>query len=144
MRVRLKKELTKPLKPDPVLLDSPGFLFPMTYEQQLQTPEWRSKRLEIIERDLWMCQHCMSTRNLQVHHKYYEDDRMAWDYPNIALLTLCDQCHDNVHKYRGPLKRPSELDRALARLVNVAQGMRHYVATHPLPPYQPQDGEEIY
>lgn len=73
----------------------------MTYEEQLQTPEWAAKRREIIERDLGMCQRCMSSRELQVHHKRYRPGRMAWEYygtwENFDLITLCRKCHCAEH-----------------------------------------------
>lgn len=36
-------------------------------------------------------------RGLQVHHTYYQDDRMPWDYPAHALHTLCWICHWDFH-----------------------------------------------
>ncbi|KYG77160.1 hypothetical protein [Roseivirga echinicomitans] len=36
--------------------------------------------------------------NLQVHHECYRQSRMAWEYENEDLLTLCWQCHEDEHK----------------------------------------------
>lgn len=72
----------------------------MTYEEQLLTPQWAAKRLEIIRRDWEMCTHCMSTKNLQVHHKRYIPGRMAWEYhgwDSFDLITLCEKCHAEEH-----------------------------------------------
>lgn len=69
----------------------------MTYEEQLLTPEWKARRAEIIERDLGMCQRCMSSKNLQVHHTKYFDGLMAWEYKDWYLLTLCEKCHKDHH-----------------------------------------------
>lgn len=30
---------------------------------------------------------------LQVHHLWYNTEWMPWDYPDDALITLCDLCH---------------------------------------------------
>lgn len=35
---------------------------------------------------------------LHVHHQYYQFGKMAWDYPEEALITLCWICHENTHK----------------------------------------------
>ncbi|MFC3809326.1 hypothetical protein [Lacihabitans lacunae] len=37
-------------------------------------------------------------RNLHVHHNYYQIGYKAWEYSNDALLTLCWECHENLHK----------------------------------------------
>lgn len=34
---------------------------------------------------------------LHIHHKYYQNGLMAWEYPNEALQTLCWQCHETIH-----------------------------------------------
>jgi hypothetical protein len=36
-------------------------------------------------------------RGLQVHHIYYQDGKMPWDYPSSALKTLCWICHQRFH-----------------------------------------------
>ena len=70
----------------------------MTYKEQLQTDEWKAKRLEILERDGKCCTKCDKTTYLHVHHTYYEDNKFAWEYPNEALITLCKGCHYKFHK----------------------------------------------
>jgi hypothetical protein len=35
---------------------------------------------------------------LHVHHKYYQDGKKPWQYPNEALITLCWSCHQKEHK----------------------------------------------
>lgn len=71
----------------------------MTYEEQLKHPKWLEKRSQILQRDWNICQHCMSPKNLQVHHKrYYNDGRMAWEYPSFELITLCGDCHKEFHR----------------------------------------------
>lgn len=66
----------------------------MTYKDQLKDARWKSKRSNIIERDQDRCVYCDSSKKLQVHHKYYLPDLMAWEYPNEALITLCKDCHE--------------------------------------------------
>ncbi len=37
-------------------------------------------------------------RGLHVHHKYYQLNKLAWEYPKESLITLCWICHENLHK----------------------------------------------
>lgn len=34
---------------------------------------------------------------LHVHHKYYVINKLAWNYPDDALITLCKDCHQKLH-----------------------------------------------
>lgn len=73
-----------------------------SYKELLQTKEWKEKRDHIIKRDGNKCVFCGSPYNLQVHHKYYSkypNNRFVdpWNYPDDALITLCDNCHHKVH-----------------------------------------------
>lgn len=73
------------------------------YEEKLSDVRWKAKREKILARDGHKCQWCGKTDHLQVHHKYYmkyPDNRFAepWDYPDDALMTLCENCHKGWHK----------------------------------------------
>jgi hypothetical protein len=35
---------------------------------------------------------------LNIHHKYYISGKLAWEYDNEALITLCYDCHKEEHK----------------------------------------------
>ncbi len=37
-------------------------------------------------------------KGLHVHHKYYVKGKLPWEYPNEALVTLCETCHFDFHK----------------------------------------------
>lgn len=100
------KELKKDSMPLPQSSNIPTHIRtykPQTaYEQLLLQPEWKEKRLHIIRRDGHRCQYCGATDNLQVHHKYYlqypnHTRPKPWEYPDTALITLCDDCHKKVH-----------------------------------------------
>jgi len=68
------------------------------YFELFKRPEWQKRRLQILERDNWKCQGCPGNDGmLYVHHRYYEWDSMPWDYPDEALITLCEDCHDQEH-----------------------------------------------
>ena len=73
------------------------------YDRLLHDDRWYDKRMKILDRDNHKCKYCGSTYNLQVHHKYYnkypnEKMAMPWDYPDDALITLCDNCHKREHE----------------------------------------------
>lgn len=67
-----------------------------TYTELLKDPRWQKKRLEIMQRDEFKCQHCFATdKSLQVHHLAYHKGYMPWEYENDELITLCETCHQN-------------------------------------------------
>lgn len=37
-------------------------------------------------------------RSLHVHHRYYQEETLPWEYPDSALITLCWRCHEEYHK----------------------------------------------
>ena len=37
-------------------------------------------------------------RDLHVHHNYYQENKLAWEYDDNALITLCWSCHEELHK----------------------------------------------
>lgn len=74
----------------------------MTYAEQLKSPKWQRKRLEIFERDNFTCKLCGNTEDtLHVHHKEYINGKKCWEYENSYLDTLCVHCHD-VIEYLKP------------------------------------------
>lgn len=78
----------------------------MSYSDLLKDPRWQRKRLEILERDEWMCQNCgTETVTLHVHHGYYAKGRKPWEYENESLRTLCEDCHADVTVLMADLNR---------------------------------------
>ena len=77
-----------------------------SYNEDLNDERWKEKREKILKRDGYKCRWCGSIDRLQVHHKYYnkypDGSRVrAWDYPDDALMVLCDDCHKKYHsKYK--------------------------------------------
>lgn len=62
------------------------------YGEKLLDPRWQKRRLEIFERDEWVCRGCRrASRTLHVHHLWYDGE--PWEVPDNALLTLCAECH---------------------------------------------------
>ena len=71
----------------------------MRYNDKLKHPLWQKKRLKIMERDGFMCAICGNpVSELHVHHCYYDNSiKNPWEYPDKALITLCDNCHKDNH-----------------------------------------------
>lgn len=70
------------------------------YGELLKDPRWQKKRLEILERDGWMCQQCFNeTNTLHVHHWAYSEGP-PWETDNIDLATLCEPCHEYETQHR--------------------------------------------
>ena len=59
---------------------------------------WRQKEImiEILRRDEFTCQLCGSYRHLQIHHVCPRSK--GGDNSEDNLLTLCNDCHAEVHK----------------------------------------------
>lgn len=63
------------------------------YGEKLLDPRWQKLRLQIFERDKWLCKGCAtSTETLHVHHIAYVGAD-PWDTPPELLITLCAECH---------------------------------------------------
>lgn len=69
----------------------------LAYQEQLNDERWKEKRLQIMKRDGFKCALCGSKHNLLVHHTRYENGKMAWEYSDSTLVTLCKDCHVDVH-----------------------------------------------
>lgn len=52
-------------------------------------------------------------RTLHVHHFYYIKNRHPWDYPDNALVTLCDLCHMKEEFIKWVLKTGMKVLREL-------------------------------
>lgn len=70
----------------------------LDFSTQYRDPRWQKKRLEILQRRGFKCQHCKSeTQQLHVHHCSYHNDSNIWDYEAHEYLVLCDKCHKHIH-----------------------------------------------
>lgn len=71
----------------------------MNYRDQLLHPNWQRRRLEILNRANFACELCKDTETtLHVHHKHYVKGRMAWEYGDDELVSLCQPCHKEGHE----------------------------------------------
>lgn len=72
------------------------------HAEKLKHPKWQRKRLEVMERDGFICRDCGdSDKTLNVHHLFYVKNREVWDYPLFSLKTLCKDCHSDAHPELG-------------------------------------------
>lgn len=68
-----------------------------SFSDQYKHPNWQKKRLEIFERDGFLCQHCeIGDRTLQVHHRKYEKSKHIWECSDDCYVTLCESCHSKA------------------------------------------------
>jgi len=78
------------------------------YSSQLRDQRWQRRRLEILEKDRFTCQHCGNEDipdKLHVHHVYYERGLRPWEYPDKALISLCRECHESETFLRPTVNR---------------------------------------
>lgn len=70
----------------------------MNYSDQIKSPKWQKKRLEILELRGFKCEICSDEENqLHVHHRFYIKGRKAWEYDNDVFQVLCHKCHEKEH-----------------------------------------------
>jgi len=78
----------------------------MTYQEQLQHPNWQRRRLEVLNLYGFECGNCGDKEKmLHVHHKKYVKGRMAWEYSDEELEVLCKDCHADEHENKALLER---------------------------------------
>jgi hypothetical protein len=71
----------------------------MTYEDQMKSPKWQKKRLEILALSNFRCDECGDKKTqLHVHHIHYRRGHKIWEYSNDELRCLCSDCHTQNHK----------------------------------------------
>lgn len=77
-----------------------------SYSELLKDPRWQKKRLQIMERDKFMCRECGDTEStLNVHHLFYNPHNLPWEYDESELKTLCESCHKGMHEDYESIKR---------------------------------------
>ena len=71
------------------------------------------RRLEFLNLNLKKTGHefdWIFMQGLHIHHKYYINEFMAWEYDNDALITLCETCHQELHKNQNVPVYNSEME----------------------------------
>lgn len=70
------------------------------YKSQLRDPRWQKTRLQIFDRDGYVCRCCgRGDQELHAHHLFYRKGAAPWEYALEELVTLCDSCHEAEHEY---------------------------------------------
>ena len=68
-----------------------------SYRELLNDPRW-AKRAAEHRRVHNFCHSCRRTGIvIHVHHTVY-DSRLPWEYADTELVSLCEDCHVQVHK----------------------------------------------
>lgn len=97
-----------------------------TYWQLLRDPRWQRLRLEIMEAANFACSRCeKSDDTLNVHHRLYRKGAKPWEYAPSDLECLCEDCHENEHKWRALLNEAvAKLSSGrIEELVGMAEGL---------------------
>lgn len=99
----------------------------MNYADLLRHPKWQKRRLEIMQRDSWCCSVCKADDlPLNVHHQRYISGRKPWEYSNDDLVTLCDDCHGEIHEVHDHYKGLTTADKVnLVDKIVGAEVMKH-------------------
>ena len=74
--------------------------YPKLYKEQLNDMRWKKLANKIRKRDKYTCQMCGNHKTLQVHHKHYIKGKLAWEYEDSNFITLCRDCHKEVHNIK--------------------------------------------
>lgn len=78
----------------------------LTYAEQIKSPNWQRKRLEVLESANWECESCGAKDiTLNVHHKQYVKGRLYWEYERHELECLCEECHKAHHQAQDGLRQ---------------------------------------
>lgn len=98
------------------------------YLMLLRDPRWQKRRLEIFQRDNWTCTKCSETmRTLHIHHLYYKWDCNPWEYPDDALVTVCELCHEKYEflkwlvKHGLPMLKPDFIESDIASINDLVE-----------------------
>lgn len=70
-----------------------GISFRSNYEAYINSPEWKTLRLKILERDNFICQICGSAAE-EVHHLTYK--HLGHEF-YFELISLCEKCHQTEY-----------------------------------------------
>jgi len=72
----------------------------INYSEKLRHPKWQKKRLEILQRDNFICTKCGDNETeLHIHHLKYNGE--PYDVPNENLITVCKYCHIILEEFKA-------------------------------------------
>ena len=64
------------------------------YARYLATSDWQIKRQQVLKRDNYICQGCLTNKATEVHHLTYDN---VTDELLFQLVSVCRSCHDKIH-----------------------------------------------
>lgn len=71
--------------------------------------KWKRKRLQILKRDGYMCQHCKrygkAVPATTVHHMQHVDEYPEMAFADKNLISLCEGCHNKQHPEKAAAAR---------------------------------------
>ncbi len=71
------------------------------FRQRFEPDAYSELHRAVLERDGWRCQICGVRRGLEVHHIQFRSRAGCDEEQN--LMTLCSNCHGQVHGRHEPL-----------------------------------------
>jgi hypothetical protein len=75
-----------------------------SYNEYLNSPQWKAKRALILKRDNHTCQACLKNEATEVHHRSYEFVDFTGKEPCFDLVAICHVCHERLHHIRNQRK----------------------------------------
>jgi hypothetical protein len=77
-----------------------------SYFEKLKDPRWQKRRLEVLDQNGWACEDCGETsKTLHVHHGYYESGKEPWEYDDLSLHVVCEDCHGRTTELMKRIRR---------------------------------------
>lgn len=84
------------------------------YTYRRRDHRWFLLTCRIKEKTNYTCEICginyESKKYIQVHHKYYYEDRNPWDYEDEALQAVCISCHSKIDHSTIPINKNDNID----------------------------------
>lgn len=93
------------------------------YRELLATDEWKMFARDFRRQRDNSCAHCKRTGvETNVHHLFYEPDKLPWEYATTELVLLCRECHEGIHEELKKFRKYvfSYLNRQSFRVLNGA------------------------
>ena len=69
------------------------------YKHLLEDKRWKEFRLKVMSERGNKCECCGGTHILQIHHTFYINGKMPWEYDIKDMRVLCIMCHQKIHKH---------------------------------------------
>lgn len=80
------------------------YLISIPYSEFIKTPYWKIISAYTKWRDCCRCVLCNSNKNLEVHHRAYENH--GFEHLHLEdLYTFCHNCHNSFHEQNPKIER---------------------------------------